>query len=530
MIRVCQVKIKLGEEENLENEVLKKMGLKAQDIKDMIIVKKSLDARKKDDIHYVYEVDVEVNSSSKVLNKNRSKDIFLAPKEEYQLPPMGDEKLSSRPIIVGSGPCGLICAYILAQEGYFPIVIERGEKVEDRVDTVSKFWDTGILNPNSNVQFGEGGAGSFSDGKLNTMVKDKFYRGKKVFSIFVEHGAPSEIMYLQKPHIGTDLLQDVVKNIRNSIIRMGGEFRYSACLSDLVIQDGKVVGIEINGKEQISCSLLVLAIGHSARDTFSMLYQRGVEMKAKPFAVGVRIQHPQSMIQMSQYATMDSRLPQADYKLTYKTKKGRSVYSFCMCPGGYVVNASSEEGGLAINGMSYHARDSKNANSALVVNVTPDDFGMHPLDGVSFQRKLEEKAYLYGSGKIPVQLYDDFRSGIFSMQFGDFLPVMKGSYTFSDLNEILPSFVADSICEAMPIFGSKITGFDRGDAILAGVESRTSSPVRIIRDERGEANIKGIYPGGEGSGYAGGITTAAMDGIKVAEWIIKRYHNLQSKR
>ena len=527
MIRVRQVKIKLGEEDNLENEVAKKLHVKTSEILNVTIVKKSLDARRKDDIHYVYEVDVEVLSPSKILNKNHSKDIFLAPTEEYKLPPMGKEKLSSRPIIVGSGPCGLICAYMLAKEGYFPIVIERGEKVEDRMESVSKFWDTGVLNPNSNVQFGEGGAGTFSDGKLNTMVKDKFFRGKKVFSILVEHGAPPEIMYLQKPHIGTDLLQDVVKNIRNSIIRLGGEFRYSACLTDIFVQDGKVVGIEINGKEQISCSLQVLAIGHSARDTFSMLYSRGLEMKAKPFAVGVRIQHPQSMIQMSQYGTMDSRLPVADYKLTYTTKKGRGVYSFCMCPGGYVVNASSEEGRLAVNGMSYHARDSKNANSALVVNVTPEDFGTHPLDGVSFQRELEEKAYLYGSGNIPVQLYDDFRSGIFSTQFGDFLPVMKGSYTFGDLNEILPSFVTDSICEAMPVFGRRIAGFNRGDAILAGVESRTSSPVRILRDDNGEANIKGLYPSGEGSGYAGGITTAAMDGIKVAEWIIGRYHNLQ---
>ena len=527
MIRVRQVKIKLGEEDNLIREVAKKLHVKTSEILNVTIVKKSLDARRKDDIHYVYEVDVEVFSPSKILNKNHSKDIFLAPIEEYQLPPMGQEKLSNRPIIVGSGPCGLICAYILASEGYQPIVIERGEKMEDRMESVSKFWDTGVLNPNSNVQFGEGGAGTFSDGKLNTMVKDKSFRGKKVFSIFVEHGAPPEIMYLQKPHIGTDLLQDVVKNIRNSIIRLGGEFRYSACLTDIFVQDGKVVGIEINGKEQVSCSLLVLAIGHSARDTFSMLYRRGVEMKAKPFAVGVRIQHPQNMIQMSQYGTMDSRLPVADYKLTYTTKKGRGVYSFCMCPGGYVVNASSEEGGLAINGMSYHARDSENANSALVVTVGPDDFGTGPLDGVFFQQELEQKAFLYGSGKIPVQLYDDFRCGIFSTQFGDVLPVMKGSYTFGDLNEILPSFVTDSICEAMPVFGRRIAGFNRGDAILAGVESRTSSPVRILRDDNGEANIQGLYPSGEGSGYAGGITTAAMDGVKVAEWIIGRYHNLQ---
>ena len=527
MIRVRQVKVKFGEENLLKKEVSHKLHINSSQILDLVIIRKSLDARRKDNIHYVYEVDVSVPSESKVLNKVHSKDIFLAPQEDYELPEKGNEKLSNRPIIVGSGPCGLFCAYMLAKEGYQPIVIERGDRVEKRVEEVTKFWNTGVLNPNSNVQFGEGGAGTFSDGKLNTMVKDKFFRGKKVFSIFVEHGAPSDIMYLQKPHIGTDLLQNVVKNIRNSIIRMGGEFRYSACVTDLFIENGKVVGIEINGKEQISCSVLVLAVGHSARDTFDMLYRRGVEMKAKPFAVGVRVQHPQSMIQMSQYGTLDSRFPVEDYTLTYTTKKGRSVYSFCMCPGGFVVNASSEEGRLAINGMSYHARDSKNANSALVVNVTPDDFGNHPLDGISFQRKLEEKAFLYGAGKIPIQLYDDFRSGIFSTQFGDFLPVMKGNYTFGDLNDILPSFVADSICEAMPVFGKRIIGFDRGDAIFAGVESRTSSPIRIIRDEMGESNVKGLYPSGEGSGYAGGITTAAMDGIKVAEWIIKRYDSLQ---
>lgn len=528
MIRVRQVKVRLGDEDFLKKEVAHKLHISVSEILNFVIVKKSLDARKKDDIHYVYEVDVSVASDLQVLKKTHSKDIFLAPNEEYKLPVMGKEKLSSRPIIVGSGPCGLMCAYMLAKEGYFPIVIERGERIENRVKTVSNFWDGGLLNPDSNVQFGEGGAGTFSDGKLNTMVKDKFFRGKEVFSIFVEHGAPPEIMYLQKPHIGTDLLQDVVKNIRNSIIRMGGEFRYSACLTDVFTREGKVVGVEINGKEQIRCSVLVLAIGHSARDTFSMLFKRGLEMKAKPFAVGVRIQHPQSMIQMSQYGTMDSRLPVADYKLTYNTRKGRGVYSFCMCPGGYVVNSSSEIGRLAINGMSYHARDSKNANSALVVTVTPEDFGNHPLDGMVFQQKLEERAFLYGSGKIPVQLYDDFRSGIFSTQFGEVLPVIKGEYAFGDLNDVLPSFVVDSICEAMPVFGTRIAGFDRSDAILAGVESRTSSPIRIVRNEVGEANIQGIYPCGEGSGYAGGITTAAMDGIRVAEWIISKYSNFSS--
>lgn len=523
MIRVRQVKVALGEEENLKKEVAKKLGVKEESIKNLIIQKKSLDARRKSDIHYVYEVDVCVSMEEKILKKVSSKDIFLAPVEEYRKPVSGNQKLLSRPVIVGSGPAGLFCAYMLAEQGYRPLILERGEKIEDRVLSVSKFWEDGVLNTNSNVQFGEGGAGTFSDGKLNTLVKDKYFRGKKVFSIFVEHGAPEEIMYLQKPHIGTDLLQDVIKNMRKSIVRMGGEFLYSTCLTDIVVEDGRVTKIEINHKDFIPCSVLVLAIGHSARDTFSMLYDRGVSMVSKPFAVGVRIQHPQEMIQLSQYGTLDKRLPVADYKLTYTTKKGRGVYSFCMCPGGYVVNSSSEEGRLAINGMSYHARDSKNANSALVVTVGPDDFGPHPLDGVEFQRKLEEKSFLLGNGNIPVQLYGDFQDGIFSTSFLDVSPVMKGNYQFSDLNQLFPDFVSSSIKEAMPVFGKKISGFDRGDAILAGVESRTSSPVRIIRDDFGEANILGIYPCGEGSGYAGGITTAAMDGIKVSEWIIQRY-------
>ena len=414
---------------------------------------------------------------------------------------------------------------MLAQYGYRPLVIERGEPVEDRVKSVLEFWNGGKLKMNSNVQFGEGGAGTFSDGKLNTMVKDKYFRGKKVFEIFVENGAPKEILYLQKPHIGTDLLRDVVVNIRKSIERFGGEFRYCSQLTDIHIKDGKLYEIEINHQEKIPCSVLILAIGHSARDTFSMLYQNGLDMVSKPFAVGLRIQHPQEMIQLSQYGTLDKRLPVADYKLTYTTKSGRGVYSFCMCPGGYVVNASSEDGRLAINGMSYHDRGSKNANSALVVTVSPDDFGRHPLDGVKFQQKLEENAFLAGNGAIPIQLYQDFDHGLFSANFLDVSPEMKGRYEFADLNQVLPDYVCSSIKEAMPVFGKKIHGFDRGDAILAGVESRTSSPVRIVRGEDGESNILGIYPCGEGSGYAGGITTAAMDGIKVAEWISKKYHN-----
>ena len=525
MIRVRQIKIPLGKEDRLKGEIAKKLHISCQNILSFTILKKSLDARRKTDTHYVYEVDVEVLKEDRVLKNSLSKDVLLSPKEEYQFVEIGSLTLEHRPIIVGSGPAGLFCAYMLAQYGYRPLVIERGEPVEDRVKSVLEFWNGGKLKMNSNVQFGEGGAGTFSDGKLNTMVKDKYFRGKKVFEIFVENGAPKEILYLQKPHIGTDLLRDVVVNIRKSIERFGGEFRYCSQLTDIHIKDGKLYEIEINHQEKIPCSVLVLAIGHSARDTFSMLYQNGLDMVSKPFAVGLRIQHPQEMIQLSQYGTLDKRLPVADYKLTYTTKSGRGVYSFCMCPGGYVVNASSEDGRLAINGMSYHDRGSKNANSALVVTVSPDDFGRHPLDGVKFQQKLEENAFLAGNGAIPIQLYQDFDHGLFSANFLDVSPEMKGRYEFADLNQVLPDYVCSSIKEAMPVFGKKIHGFDRGDAILAGVESRTSSPVRIVRGEDGESNILGIYPCGEGSGYAGGITTAAMDGIKVAEWISKKYHN-----
>ena len=524
MIRVRQVKVKLGDEASLDKKVASKLGIRVSDILDMNINRQSLDARKSD-IYYVYEVDVKVDNEKRILNKSKSSDILLAPREEYQYPIMGDEKLDDRIVIVGSGPAGLFCSYMLAEQGYRPLVIERGEAVDERMESVSKFWNGGELNPNSNVQFGEGGAGTFSDGKLNTMVKDKHFLGKKVFSIFVDHGAPREIMYLQKPHIGTDLLCNIVKNIRNDIIRMGGEFRFSTCLTDIKVENGKLVGIEVNHNEVIPCSVLVLALGHSARDTFSMLYDRGVSMLGKPFAVGVRIQHPQEMIQLNQYKRLDKRLPVADYKLTYQTKNGRGVYSFCMCPGGYVVNSSSEKGGTVVNGMSYHDRGSDNANSALVVTVGPDDFGHHPLDGIVFQRRLEKLAYQAGHGKMPIQLYKDFKEGKKSSSLGKVQPLMKGQIEFANLHSVLPDFVVSSLLEAMPVFGKRIHGFDRDDAILAGVESRTSSPVRILRDENGVSNILGIYPCGEGSGYAGGITTAAMDGIKVSELICRKYHN-----
>ena len=344
-----------------------------------------------------------------------------------------------------------------------------------------------------------------------------------MFEIFIDCGAPKEIMYVQKPHIGTNLLRTVVKNMREKIIKMGGEFLYETLLTDITIRQGKISEIEVNHEKRIPCCCLVLAIGHSARDTFQMLYERGIEMEAKPFAVGVRIMHPQKMINESQYGKNAKLLPPASYKLTYTTTEGRGVYSFCMCPGGYVVNASSEEGYLAINGMSNHERDSENANSALVVTVGPKDFGSSPLAGIAYQRELEQKAYQVGNGKIPIQLLNDFKENTKTKSLGEVQPTFMGDYSLCNLNDVLPIEILDALKEAIPVFGTKIEGYDRWDAILSGIESRTSSPVRIIRNESFSSSISGIYPTGEGAGYAGGITTAAIDGIKVAEKIAQIY-------
>ena len=528
MIRIRQLKINIldNQEESLKNKISKLLHISKEEIKELAITKKSLDARKKDNLFYVYEIDIKVNNEEQLLKKYSSNDIFLSPKEEYKFTPTGTNDLNNRIVIVGAGPAGLFCSYILAENGYKPLIIERGEKVEDRVNTIEHFWKTGILNKDSNVQFGEGGAGTFSDGKLNTLVKDKNFRGKKTFEIFVENGAPKEIMYENKPHIGTDILRKVIINMRNKIISMGGEFLYNTKLTSINVEDNNLISIEINNDEIIPCNNLVLAIGHSARDTFEMLLNKGLNMTSKAFAVGVRIEHPQSMINESQYGEKYVKvLPPASYKLTYQTKENRGVYSFCMCPGGYVVNASSEEKRLAVNGMSNYNRDTTNANSALVVTISPKDFGEKPLDGIDFQRKLEENAYNLGNGKIPIQTYIDYKNNQETKMLGKIIPVTKGEYKLSNLNNIFPSYINNSLKEAIEHFDTKIKGYGREDAILLGVESRTSSPVKIERNEDGISNINGIYPCGEGAGYAGGITTAAMDGIKVAEFLATKYHN-----
>lgn len=526
MIRVKQIKVSIDKntKEEIKEKVIKKLHIPPADVLDIKIKKQSLDAREKPNLFFVYDLLVTIKHEQKYLKKNRNKDIVLYQEETFEVKEIGSKKMNMRPIVVGSGPAGLFCAYLLAFYGYKPIIIERGEDIEKRVKAIEQFWQTNRLNENNNVQFGLGGAGTFSDGKLNTLVKDKRHIGRKVFEIFVECGAPKEIMYVNKPHIGTDLLRKVISTLKEKIESMGGEFYFHTCLTDISIKNHKLEKIEINNKQWFECENLILAIGHSARDTFEMLLKRNVSIQQKPFAVGIRIQHPQEMINRAQYGKTDSKeLGPASYKLTYKTKSGKGVYSFCMCPGGYVINASSEQNHLAINGMSNHARDTKNANSAILVTVDKSDFGIGILDGMYFQRALEEKAYQVGKGNIPIQTYKDFKSNQKSTNLGKVEAIYKGSYTLTNLQEIFPENINQSLIEAIDYFDTKIKGFAREDALLAAVESRSSSPVRIKRDENYLSNIQGIYPCGEGAGYAGGITTSAMDGIKIAEQIIKTY-------
>ena len=524
MIRVRQLKVSIlnDTKEELINKIIKKINIKKDEILDLKIVKKSIDARYKNNIYYIYEVELKLKDEDKII---KSKDVYVTNNTKYSCKVTGKEKIKERIVIVGSGPAGLFCAYMLSLYGYNPLIIERGDKVENRVKKVNEFWKTGKLDENCNVQFGEGGAGTFSDGKLNTLIKDKENRFKKVFEIFISNGANEDIMYINKPHIGTDLLRNIIINMRNKIISMGGEFKYNSCMTDIKIKDNKIKSIIINNKEEIKCDALVLAIGHSARDTFYMLNDKGINMNSKPFAIGVRIQHSQDMINKSQYGKFSKYLKPSDYKLTYTSKSNKGVYSFCMCPGGYVVNASSNNGYLAVNGMSNHKRDSQNANSAIVVQVTKDDFGPNLFDGLEFQKKLEDLSFSSCNGKIPTQLYKDFKNKKVSTKFKSIIPEFKGQYEFYDLNKILPKFICDNLIEAIDSFENKIKGFSNDDAILSAVETRTSSPIRILRDENYISNIDGIYPCGEGAGYSGGITSSAIDGIKVFESIIKKYSN-----
>ena len=532
MIRISQIKLPVEHDGlALLQAAARELKTSSDKIENLTIQKKSIDARKKP-ISYVYTVDVKLKGEEKLLKKLHNRNVARVEKKRYQFPEPGSEKLEHRPVIVGTGPAGLFCGLMLARAGYRPILLERGEAARKRKETVDRFWNGGALAPNSNVQFGEGGAGTFSDGKLNTLVKDPAGRGRLVLQTFVQAGAPEEILYWNKPHLGTDVLISVVEHIRKEIESLGGEVRFGTQLTDIDIRDGRVRGVytkcnDVPEQEAayLETEVLVLAIGHSARDTFAMLKDRAVPMERKAFAVGVRIEHPQDMINVSQYGEgYPKALPTAAYKVTRKVSGDRGVYSFCMCPGGYVVNASSEEGGLAVNGMSYQARDSRNANSAMIVTVQPEDFGGDDLlSGVEFQRRLERAAYQAGGGKVPVQLLGDFRQHTVSTALGEVEPCMKGAWTFGDVRGIFPAQLSAALEEGIEGSEHLIPGFARADAVLSGVESRTSSPVRILRGENQESTVQGLYPCGEGAGYAGGITSAAMDGVKTAEAIAGRY-------
>ncbi len=532
MIRINQLKLKPDhKDKDIEVKIRKILRLTEKDEFAYEIVKQSIDARKKPEVYYSYTVDVQIEKEQTLIKRCKSNQVRLVTPVKYSFPKPGKEKLNRRPVIIGTGPAGLFCGYMLALHGYQPILLEQGKDVDSRVAEVERFWETGELKTDCNVQFGEGGAGTFSDGKLNTLVKDKSGRNKEALSIFVNAGAPPSILYESKPHIGTDILVNVVKNMRQTIIDNGGEVHFETKVSELVVSHGKVSAvITKNGK--IETDVVILAIGHSARDTFEMLYNKQILMESKSFAVGLRVEHPQKMIDYSQYGTDNNKvLPPSSYKLTAQTNKGRGVYSFCMCPGGYVVDASSEKGRLAVNGMSYSKRDGVHANSAIIVSVVPKDYGSeHPLAGIDFQRKLEEKAYRVGEGKIPVEYYGDFKQAVVKEGIDKInkieamnKPQIKGLWQFAPVHEIMPDELNQAFIEGMEMFHRIIPGFASDDILLSGIESRTSSPVRIHRDNKGESNIRGLYPCGEGAGYAGGITSAAMDGIKIAEMIAEKY-------
>ncbi len=527
MIRLGNVKLRLDyTDDDIKNSVCKELRINKSAVENISLYRRSIDARHKNDIHFIATFDIYLNSNENaVIAKAKNKNASICEKYHYEIPFKKD--LNKRPVVVGFGPAGMFCALILAKCGQRPIVIERGDKVENRTKKVLGLWNNRTLDTESNVQFGEGGAGTFSDGKLNTGTKDS--RSRNVLNEFVNHGAPHEILFNAKPHIGTDKLRETVKNIREDIIKLGGEVRFCTKLVGINHKDNKITSVVVsnNGsKGIIDTDNVVLAIGHSARDTFEMLYDMNIFMEQKVFSVGARIEHLRESIDRAQYGDFctNKRLGAADYKMNVKAKNDRGVYTFCMCPGGMVVAAQSEENTVVTNGMSNFARDSINSNSALLVNVYPKDFmSEHVLAGVEFQRKIEKNAYIFGGGgySAPVQRVGDFLKNTKSTAFGSVLPSYKPGTNFAKLDDILPEYVTNAMREGIIGMDRKLKGFADNDAILTGAETRSSSPVRIKRDDTLQSiSIKGLYPCGEGAGYAGGIISAAVDGMKCAEQIL----------